>query len=71
MLLTLALLTGFVLTGLGLTVGLLSLMEALFQAPAAAPRRADSRTTAAEALILDPDALLAHSETLRNVAQSA
>jgi hypothetical protein len=71
MLLTLALLTCFLLTGLGLTVGLLSLLEALFQRPGAASRRVDSRRKAAEALIVDADTFLAHSEALRNVAQSA
>lgn len=71
MALTLALLTCFVLIGLGLTVVVLSLLESLFGAPAAAPRRIDTRRRAAESLIQDPETFIARTEMIRNVSQCA
>ena len=71
MLLTTLMLTAFVLFGLVLTVGVLSLLEALFCTPPVSQRRVDTRRRAADALVLDADSFLAHTEMLRNVAQSA
>ena len=71
MLLTIALLTGFVLLGLALTVGLLSLLQVLFRTPAVSFPRVDTRRRAADALVMHADSFLVHNEMLRNVTQSA
>jgi hypothetical protein len=71
MALTIALLTCLILAGLVLSVGLFSLLEVLLSEPAARRRRIDTRTRAAEALVHDPESLLAQLEMLRNVSQSA
>lgn len=71
MALTIVLLTCLILVGLGLLVGLMSLLEVLFAEPAARPRRTDSRVRAAEALVHDPESLMMQLEMLRSVSQSA
>ena len=57
MALTFTMLICFMIVGLGLTVGVLSLMEALFSAPVAYSRQIDTRIRAAEALVQEPDIL--------------
>ncbi len=59
MALTFTMLICFMIVGLGLTVGLLSLMEVLFSTPVARSRQIDTRVRASEALGQEPEALQA------------